>query len=71
MRDHVEVGDAVRWPADSAWLWTVDHVLTTPEGPRLLAISRGETEADIVTRVVPETDVSSHDLAPGGGIATS
>lgn len=60
MRDHALPQDVVRWPAGSEWAWRVDHILTTTEGPRLLAISRGETEADLVTRVVPETAVSSN-----------
>lgn len=60
MRDHAEVGDVVRWPADSEWAWRVDSIIVSAIGVRHLAISRGETEADIVTRVVPESDVSSN-----------
>ena len=60
MRDHAEVGDVVRWPAGSEWAWTVDTIIGTSQGPRLLAISRGDTDADIATRVVEETAVSSN-----------
>ena len=60
MRDHAHVNDIVWWPAGSEWAWTVDTIITATEGPRLLAISRGDTDADINTRVVEETAVSSN-----------
>lgn len=59
MRDHAHVRDSVWWPSEP-WLWTVDTVIICRDGSRLLAISRGETEADIVTRVVPEHEVTSN-----------
>lgn len=60
MSDHAEVGNMVWWPADSDWAWRVDHIIVANGGTRYLAISRGETEADIVTRVVAEADVTSN-----------
>lgn len=60
MNEHAEVGNVVRWPAASDWAWTVDHIIVTGDGTRLLAISRGNTEADIVTRVVPEAECRSN-----------
>jgi hypothetical protein len=63
MRYRAEVGDVVWWPAGSEWAWTVFAILETIDGPRLLAISRGETEADVATRVVRETEVSSNAFA--------
>lgn len=60
MNDHAEVGNVVRWPAPSDDAWTVDHVIVTMDGSRYLAISRGETEADVVTRVVPESECRSN-----------
>ena len=60
MNEHAEVGDVVWWPAGSEWAWTVDSVVVGMDGSRHLAISRGETEADIVTRVVPEHECSSN-----------
>lgn len=60
MNEHAKVGDVVHWPAGSEWAWTVDSVIVGMDGTRWLAISRGETEADIVTRVVPETSCSSN-----------
>lgn len=59
MRDHAEIGNAVWWPAEP-WAWTVDAIIGTQDGRRFLAISRGDTEADSVTRVVPEADVQSN-----------
>lgn len=58
MRDHAEPQDIVSWPAGSEWLWRVDTVVTLMDGERLLAITRGETAADVVTRVVWESEVS-------------
>jgi hypothetical protein len=62
VRDHAEVGDIVRWPADSAWAWQVCAVIVACDGERFLAISRGEAEADIVTRVVTEAEVASNNF---------
>jgi hypothetical protein len=60
MSEHAEPGVLVWWPANSDWAWRVDHIIVANGGQRYLAISRGETEADIVTRVVAEADVTSN-----------
>lgn len=52
-------GDIVWWPAESDWAWKVDHVIIHASG-RLLALSRGDREDGIATRVVNERDVSSN-----------
>ena len=62
MRDHALPGDVVWWPADSPWAWHVDTIIVAHKGQRFLAISRGETEADVVTRVVGEAEVSSNNF---------
>lgn len=65
VRDHAEVGDIVCWPADSAWAWQVYAVIFACDGERFLAISRGETEAEVVTRVVTEAEVASNSFQLG------
>jgi hypothetical protein len=66
MNEHAEVGDSVWWPAASDDAWTVDSIVIGMDGSRWLAISRGDTESDIVTRVVPESECRSNAFTLAG-----